>query len=247
MKTTAADFAAQDQSGLEPGTPPASGLSLGAILRASVLGLALTGMAVTGMAAFSPAQAQSSQDGSFNLKNMSGRTIERFYASVKEARDWGENRLTAAGLANGANLAIRMPPEGSCRTDIRMVYADGLTEEKRDINTCLDRDLVVGTPPRTGTLEVGKNGQRMVGGGDPSFTLVNNGSRPIRELFASLASDDDWGDDRLGRNTIDAGERQQIRLPTGPCNYDLRIVWGNGRTEERRDVNLCETRELSFR
>jgi hypothetical protein len=211
-------------------------------LKASLLGLAMAGLAM-----LSPAMAQSNQDGSFNLKNMSGRTIERFYASVKESRDWGENRLNAAGLANGASMPIRMPPEGSCRADIRMVYADGLTEEKRDINTCLDRDVVIGTPPRTGTLEVGKSGQRMVGGGDPSFTLINNGSRAIRELFASLATDDDWGQDRLGRDTIEAGDRQQIRLPEGPCNYDLRIVWSNGRSEERRDVNLCEARELSFR
>jgi hypothetical protein len=211
-------------------------------LKASLLGLAMAGLAM-----LSPAMAQSNQDGSFNLKNMSGRTIERFYASVKESRDWGENRLSAAGLANGANVPIRMPPEGSCRADIRMVYADGLTEEKRDINTCIDRDVVVGTPPRTGTLEVGKSGQRMVGGGDPSFTLINNGSRAIRELFASLASDDDWGQDRLGRDTIEAGDRQRIRLPEGPCNYDLRIVWSNGRSEEKRDVNLCEVRELSFR
>lgn len=201
---------------------------------------------MAGLAAATVAAPAWAQDGSFNLQNRSGRAIERLYASPRDTREWGENRLERPGLAEGATTAVRMPPDGGCRIDIRLIYADGLTEEKRDINTCLDRDVVIGTPSRTGTLEVGKGGRTAVRGGDPSFVLVNNGSRPIREFFASLTTDDDWGEDRLGRSSIEAGGRLRIRLPEGPCNYDLRVVWSNGRSEERRDINLCEARELNF-
>lgn len=186
-------------------------------------------------------------DGSFNLTNRSGRLIERLYASPIRTRQWGENRLGAEGLAAGGELAIRMPPTGGCRTDLRLVFEGGLTEERRDIDTCRDRDVVIGTPARTGGLRAGADGPAAVAQGNPSFALVNDGSRAIRELYASPTSSNDWGEDRLGRDTVPPGGRATIRLPEGACAYDLRVVWANGRAEERRDINLCETDELSFR
>ncbi|MCQ4158480.1 hypothetical protein NON00_00875 [Roseomonas sp. GC11] len=197
-----------------------------------------------------PALAQpapADMDGSFNLRNLSGRAIERLYASPVRARAWGENRLGPDGLAEGGETAVRMPPRGGCRTDLRLVFADGLTEEKRDIDTCRDRDVVIGTPARTGTLAEGSDGRRTAPQGDPSFDLVNEGTRPIRELYASPTTNDDWGEDRLGEEVVEAGDRMFIRLPEGPCAYDIRIVWGNGRAEERRNINLCTTSELTFR
>lgn len=193
-----------------------------------------------------PAAARE-RDGSFNLTNRSGHRIERLYASPIQAREWGENRLGPDGLGDGASLPVRMPPEAGCRTDLRLIFAGGLTEEQRDIDTCQDRDVVIGTPARTGTLAAGRGMQRTVPRGDPSFALVNEGNRAIRELYVSRTTEDDWGADRLGQDMIQPGNRYSIRLPQGPCAFDLRIVWDNGRAEERRDVNLCETDELTFR
>ncbi|WP_245906252.1 hypothetical protein [Teichococcus aestuarii] len=194
-----------------------------------------------------PDERREELDGSFNLTNRSGRLIERLYASPIRTRQWGENRLGAEGLAAGGELAIRMPPTGGCRTDLRLVFEGGLTEERRDIDTCLDRDVVIGTPARTGGLRAGADGPAAVAQGNPSFALVNDGSRAIRELYASPTSSNDWGEDRLGRDTVPPGGRMTIRLPEGACAYDLRVVWANGRAEERRGLNLCETDELSFR
>jgi hypothetical protein len=205
--------------------------------------LALAGLTIAGP----PAAAQADQDGSFNLTNRSGRAIERLYASPQRSRNWGENRLSPRGLANGGDVAVRMPPAGGCRTDLRLVYEGGLTEEKRDIDTCQDRDVVVGTPSRTGTLQRDSAGKPVTPRGDPSFELVNDGTRQIREFFASPTSSDDWGEDRLGQDVVEPGDRLAIRLPNGPCQYDLRAVWSNGRSDERRDVNLCETSEVSFK
>lgn len=205
--------------------------------------LTLAGLTFAGPAAM----AQSEQDGSFNLTNRSGRTIERLYASPQRSRNWGENRLTGNGLANGADFAVRMPPTGGCRTDLRMVFEGGLTEEKRDVDTCFDRDVVIGTPARTGTLQRDASGKPVTPRGNPSFELVNDGSRQIREFFASPTTSDDWGEDRLGQDVVEPGDRLHIRLPNGPCQYDLRVVWSNGRSDERRDVNLCEMNEVSFK
>lgn len=207
----------------------------------------LLGLALLALPAHAQAETREELDGSFNLTNRSGRMIERFYVSPVQTRQWGENRLGEGGLAEGANIAIRMPPTGGCRADLRLVFRGGLTEERRDIDTCLDRDVVIGTPARTGTLRAGPQGAAGVAQGNPSFTLVNDGSRAIRELYASPTSHNDWAEDRLGRDTVAPGSRAMIRLPGGACVYDLRVVWANGRAEERRDVNLCEAEELSFR
>lgn len=199
------------------------------------------------LAPVSDARALEELDGSFNLTNRSGRPIERLYASPVSARQWGENRLGAAGLAEGGSIAIRMPPTGGCRTDLRLVFRDGPTEERRDIDTCLDREVVIGTPARTGALRHGPEGGPAPVQGRPGLVLVNDGNRAIRELYASPSSDNDWGEDRLGRDTVPPGGRATIRLPAGGCAYDLRVVWANGRAEERRGLNLCDSAEISFR
>jgi hypothetical protein len=218
--------------------------------------------------------AQAQDDGSFNLTNRSNRVIERLFASPVDTNQWGENRLASgATIANGANFAVRMPADGGCRTDLRIGFAGGMTEERRDIDTCVDRDVVIGTPARTGrgsgeessggaggSVGGGSSGGAggSVGGGgsssssstergDPSFIVVNQAGSPINELYASPTSEDSWGQDRLGQDIVRARGRQSIRLPRGACQYDLRIVWQDGRSEERRDVNLCEMRELTVR
>ncbi|EHL98222.1 hypothetical protein HMPREF9946_03655 [Acetobacteraceae bacterium AT-5844] len=211
--------------------------------------------------------AQAQEDGSFNLTNRSNRVIERLYASPVDTNQWGENRLRSGQtIANGASFAVRMPESGGCRTDLRIGFAGGVVEERRDIDTCVDRDVVIGTPARTGrgnggsgssggaggTVEGGAGGS--VGGrsggaeqGSPTFVIINQAASPINEVYASPTSDDNWGQDRLGENIVRPRGRQTIRLPNGDCQYDLRVVWQDGRSEERRNINLCEMRELTVR
>lgn len=83
---------------------------------------------------------------------------------------------------------------------------------------------------------------------DPSFTVVNRSGRMIYAIFASPASDSNWGRDRLGRNTLRDGQSFAIRLPAGECVYDIRVVYDgqSGPSEERRGVNTCEAREQVF-
>jgi hypothetical protein len=190
--------------------------------------------------------AQAQEDGSFNLINRSNRAIERLYASPNDTNEWGENRLARGRtLANDGNLAVRMAPDGGCRTDLRIAFAGGVVEERRDIDTCADRDVVIGTPQRTGAKRVAREsgGQSL----DPSFNLLNGAASPINELYLSLTSEDDWGEDRLGRDTVRPRGRRMVQLPAGECQYDLRVVWADGRSEERRDINLCEAGEMLFK
>jgi hypothetical protein len=80
---------------------------------------------------------------------------------------------------------------------------------------------------------------------DPSFRLVNAGRQTIREVYVSPSSDREWGPDRLGTATLAPGQRFVIGLPRGHCLNDLRIVFTNGRAEERRQVDTCRLTDFA--
>lgn len=191
--------------------------------------------AITGLLAL-PAAAQST-DPSFNLVNRSGQTIVYAYASPSSDNSWRADRLGRDVVPDGMSYAIRLP-RGECLYDIRVEYQDRRVEERRSVNTCQIVDVVFGQ---------GAGGGQAAGPqGNPSFNLVNSSASTIRELYASPATDSQWGQDRLGQDTVPSGRYYAVRLPQGDCIYDLRAVFENGQAQERRRINLCEVVNLSF-
>jgi len=83
--------------------------------------------------------------------------------------------------------------------------------------------------------------------GDPSFRLANRGGATINEIYVSSANDQSWGADRLGQDVLPAGRHALIRLPQGQCMNDIRVVFADGRAEERRRVDTCAITEMAFR
>ncbi|MDP7337697.1 MAG: hypothetical protein QF786_00145 [Vicinamibacterales bacterium] len=56
-----------------------------------------------------------------------------------------------------------------------------------------------------------------------SYTVQNNSSHTIRELYMSPSSDSSWGRDRLGRSMLEPGQRHTVRgLSYG--RWDLKLV-----------------------
>jgi hypothetical protein len=83
--------------------------------------------------------------------------------------------------------------------------------------------------------------------GDPSFRLTNRGGMTINEIYVSAARDRNWGADRLGQDVLPAGRFALIRLPQGQCVNDVRVVFADGRAEERRQVDTCSITDMTFR
>jgi hypothetical protein len=208
--------------------------------------LSLVGLLAT------PALAQQG-DPSFNLVNRSGRLIFEVYASRATDQDWGSDRLGDKALPNGRSFTLRLP-QGPCMWDLRVVYerAGGPTEDKRNINLCAVTEVVFEgrqtgqgqqaqprpqpAPPQRGA----PSGPT----GNPSFNLVNQSRVAVMEAYVSLSTEQEWGPDRLGNDTVPAGRHFAIRLPEGQCLYDVRFVYENGQSDERRRVNLCEVTNL---
>lgn len=232
--------------------------------------------------AAAPAAAQPAHDPSFEIVNQSGRIVFQLFASSVTQRDWGRDHLGAGTLRPGQSFQVRLPPEGGCLTDVRVVFQGGGSLELRRVDTCSERRLVVedtriaaapaqapGQPPG-GDKTAGGNAPQPAPGaaprpqgpaaaparpggpaaqvprGNPSFWIVNNSRRTMRELYASPSSQNSWGPDRFGTGVLAGGDRFAVRLPEGECIYDVRVVWADGRAEDRRRINLCDVIELVF-
>lgn len=205
-------------------------------LRIAALAFVGVGLAV-GLAA-----ADEAENPSFYLVNCAGSAISRVYASPAGMSAWGSNRLTDREIAPGQNAPIRLPADGNCIYDIRVIYANGRSDERRGLNACEIDNLTF--PRGTAAASVPGPARARRSQGDPSFVLVNRSQAILNEIYLSPPGDDSWGEDRLGDDTIAAGGTRAVRLPPGECFYDVRVVFANGDAIEKRRLNLCEIIKL---
>jgi hypothetical protein len=199
------------------------------------LALAAAGVLAVGLAA--PARAQAPNP-SFNLLNKSTQTIKDLFATPAGFDNWGRSRLDGKTIAAGASFAVRLPANGNCRYDIRVVTSDGRVDDRKGVDTCKTDDVVfsgaaAAAPAASPT-------------GTANLKLVNNGASPLAEFYARRAASADWGANRLGASAAVAPNAStSVSLPLdGNCLYDLRVVFANHQSRERKGADLCKITEL---
>jgi len=201
-------------------------------------------VAFAALIAAGPAAAQApgpaSPNPSFNVVNRGTAAISQVYATPAGMTTWGRDRIANRPIAPGQTGPVRLPADGTCVYDIRVVYANGQTDERRNLNTCSVDNVIFPSPGGRGAAPSG----RQQTGDDPSFRLVNRGRSAINEFYASLEGEADWGGDRLGEDIIAPGAARVVHLPNGPCVYDVRIVYANGEAAEKRHLNLCSITDM---
>ncbi len=78
------------------------------------------------------------------------------------------------------------------------------------------------------------------GAGPRDGVVVANWSPlPIREVYLSPASAQDWGPNRLNDRSVVAPGDDVRLLYGGACTADLRVVFENDAAEERHDLDMC--------
>ena len=83
------------------------------------------------------------------------------------------------------------------------------------------------------------------GSDDPSFRLTNRGQQTITEVYATPAGRENWGRNRLDRDTLPPDADRVIRIPrTGDCIFDLRVVFADHKALEKRRTDLCKVTDL---
>jgi hypothetical protein len=76
---------------------------------------------------------------------------------------------------------------------------------------------------------------------DLVFTLVNDSSHSITEMYVSPVGEDQWGENILTVASVDPGVSGDVTIADGldVCDYDLRFVTAEG-AEAEKTQNLCE-------
>jgi hypothetical protein len=82
---------------------------------------------------------------------------------------------------------------------------------------------------------------------DRDLTVLNHSQRPINEIYVSPGSAEQWGADRLGERTLEAGAQLKLRLGrTRECEFDVKVIYDDASQEETRGLNLCRARQVAF-
>ncbi len=198
-------------------------------------------LALAPLAALFPARAWAdAPNPSFYLVNRANQAINEVYVSPAAASGWGHDQLGDDTIDVGGNAAIRLHADGNCIFDLRIVYEDGRSEERRGVNTCNVDNITFGQTGRSANPASPASPPQH----DPSFRIINNAKREINEVYARTAGATSWGQDRLGDDTVDINGTKVIRLPAGQCLWDVRFVLEGGRSLEKRRLNLCEITDL---
>jgi S1-C subfamily serine protease len=80
---------------------------------------------------------------------------------------------------------------------------------------------------------------------DTRFRVANESSAPVRSLYVSHTSRDDWGADQLRDAILPPGRAALYRAPD-PGEYDFRVVWTDRRAAELRRVNICTVLQITI-
>jgi hypothetical protein len=75
-----------------------------------------------------------------------------------------------------------------------------------------------------------------------NFSVVNRTGNTVLTLNVSPTSQDEWGEDILGTQVLEAGQTAQVTFDRAEtqCNYDLRATYDDGDTTDMRNINLCQ-------
>ena len=166
------------------------------------------------------------------IHNRSGQDINNIYFSPTGDDRWGEDRLGDRVLETFQRVAIDPGMASGCAYDVRVVYADKRSEEKRNQNLCQLEEIHFLGPDEI----------------DTAVEVVNASSLMIHFLYISPTGSKEWGRDWLGADTA---MKPGARGPVNPgkeagCHYDLRVIYENKQSEEKRNQNLCVLTEVVF-
>jgi hypothetical protein len=210
--------------------------------------LAVLSAMLLAVAGAAPAQRPppSGQSASFTLVNRTPTVIRELFATPAGLGNWGQNRLDGrngnpTSLAPGASYAVRRRTDTMCIFDLRVVFADGKSEERKGVNVCATEEVTIGnaTAPAAVDTATGKPAD------DPSFRLFNRAAVPVTEVYATPTGLGNWGQNRLGATPLPPDNTHLFVLPRdGNCIYDLKVVFADKRAKEQKRKNLCRVAEL---
>ena len=162
--------------------------------------------------------------------NRGGHAITQLYISPATSDQWGDDRLAGMTIGAGRSIRFRLRRPPDCRLDVQVIYDDDSSEESRGFDACASHQIAFDRANASSLSGLFSRAHALM--------LVNRSGRPIQQVYISPSDADQWGDDRLGEDSISVGVSRSIGY-RGPCTVDLRVVFDNRSAEERHGLNLC--------
>lgn len=84
--------------------------------------------------------------------------------------------------------------------------------------------------------------------GKQDFVLVNATGYDIAEVYVSPVNADDWEEDVMGWDILEAGDRVNIDFSPRDkfCHYDLKVVWTDGDEATWDGFDLCTVSRVTL-
>ncbi|MEO8501690.1 MAG: hypothetical protein ABI565_12295 [Vicinamibacteria bacterium] len=88
----------------------------------------------------------------------------------------------------------------------------------------------------------------LVRAGNQDFVLVNKTGYDIDEVYVAPANEKDWGEDIMGKDTLDNGDKVTIEFShkEKECAWDMKIVFSDKEEAVWEDFDLCKVREITL-
>jgi hypothetical protein len=179
------------------------------------------------------------------LANRHLAAVPQVYLSSSTDPDWGPDRLGGTALEAGEDTTISM--QGGCEADIRIVFPNGSAEERRAVDICETRRIVL-RPGWTVAEQLDEEGavapMPEPGAAPDALRLRNAGPLPVVEIYTGPPGGP-RGEDRLGADTLPIGVEIDLEpAEPGACAADLVVVFRDGREVLRAGVDLCIGEEI---
>jgi hypothetical protein len=170
------------------------------------------------------------------VANNTERVLRELYLHAVDEGERGPDRLGNGVLPPRATLRVPLDRRGGaaaargCAWQAVAVFEDG-EEERRRFDACRN--------PRVAFTDTGPARE---------VEVQNDTDLALRELYLSPPGSREAGRDRLGNETVAAGDSFRLRLrgAANPCVFDLRAVFADDSDERRERVDLCRARRIGF-
>jgi hypothetical protein len=98
------------------------------------------------------------------------------------------------------------------------------------------------------TLTAGTAGAIAGGKYAREITVINDYNSPLMYLYATVSTNNNWGQDHLGSYVVEPGWQITIDVAdqSGYCTFDIRAEFADGSVDEMWSVNICEQNQITY-
>jgi hypothetical protein len=183
------------------------------------------------------------------IVNNAARPIQQVFVSATDAGDWGDDLLGENSLSVGDRTTLTY--HGVCLADLRIVYDNRSAEERRNVDVCMLRGVVVQPGWTTADLLAPLPQPRSDAPGTVPVivSVTNHAAHAARALFIYPEGSATRGANLLGAAPLDAGGQVAVGVarPPGACRFDAHVEYAAPRpSQDMRGLDLCRDTALSL-